>query len=201
MNSKLSRREQRLLDILPAALILAAYSFLIALPMQQRLQSKIKHLRVSQKTSVDQRAADQSLQQLTTAQMNLERLKERMARDRQKIIERSQSWRKPEDQLQTVHLLTSMLGDYNLSIVSQEFEVNPKLSNYFQEITEVINSYSPQAPPLEFWKIQLEGEYNDVRKFLGTIDIDTMCTFPVAITMTASGLNDGLHKWTILFVV
>jgi len=198
---KYSRREQRLLDILPAALILVIYSFFFALTKQQKIQEKYVELENTRSTSVDQNAADQAREDLSRAKINLDRLRKRTVSDRLKIKQQSQTWRNPDARLNTVQEITEMLGQYNLSIVSQDYELDPQISEYFRTLTNHINSQSPSAPPIEYWKIELEGGYNDVKSFLAAIDLERMKTFPLTVNMIASDSNDGLHKWTILFVV
>ncbi len=198
---KLTRRERGLLSVLPAALILVVYSFLIALPKQRLIQVRATELMSTRSTAVDEQVAELSRESLQRTKTSLDRLRERIATDRLRIKELSQSWRNPEARLKTVQEITEMMGQFNLSIVSQDYELEPDIPEYFRQITQGINQQSPGTPPIEYWKIELEGAYTDVQEFLAAIDIDRMKTFALTISMVASDSKDSLHKWTILFAV
>jgi hypothetical protein len=86
-----------------------------------------------------------------------------------------------------------------LSINNQTFDSKPQLSEYMSELTEKVNAHCPDAP-LEFWQIEVAGQYTDVIRFLREVRMSGMRTFPILLTMTASS-SDGIHTWAIVFVV
>ncbi len=198
---KLTKREQRLLGLLPAALILMVYSFLIALPKQRRLEVMMVELTNTQASSVNEQATENTLKHLQSTKASFTQLSEQMEIDRGKIQQLSQSWRSPDARLDTIREITEIMGNFNLSIVSQDYAIEPEIPEYFLRLTKSINQQSPDAPPIEYWKIELEGSYADVQAFLMSIDIGRMKTFPLTFSLVASNANDGLHKWTILFAV
>lgn len=202
MNEKaLTKREQKLLTILPAALVLVIYSFLVALPKQRSYQDSLKQLENTRKTAVDKETALQSEMNLKLARDSLNRLKSRLAVDRLSIKTRSQDWRNFDSRLETVEELTEMMGRYNLSIVSQDYQDEPTVSQYLLNLFQDIDKSSPAALPIEYWQIELEGGYNELQAFLEAIDKDRMKTFPITVNMASSEFNDGIHTWTIIFVV
>jgi len=194
-------REQKLLTILPAALVLVVYSFLIALPKQRAHQSTQRQLETMRTTAVNEAAAEQSEVNLKLARESLNRLKQRTSEDRVSIKDKSQGWRNLDSRLAAVEELTSMMGQYNLSIVSQDYQDEPAVSEYFINLFGEINFESPAAPPVEFWQIEVEGRYNDVQAFLTAIEKDRIKTFPITVNMTASESRNGVHIWTVIFVV
>ena len=54
---------------------------------------------------------------------------------------------------------------------------------------------------LEYWQIELAGGYSDMMNFLEQIKNDGPRTFPIALTMKASDSGDGIHTWSVVFVV
>ncbi len=201
MDETLKKREPILISLLPAAVILFVYSFMVALPKQQTLQDlRVVHDQVKM-TAISPGVAEQARQNLELARSEVNRLRERIAQDRMQILQLGQSWRSPESQLVTIQKISEQLGSYGLSMMSQEFVDEPEISQYAREVIKVIDLESQSAPPIEFWKLEIEGSYSNVQEFLGGIDIETMHTFPVTLTMTASTSNDGQHKWSILFAI
>jgi len=201
MDEQLKKREPILVSLLPAAVILFVYSFMVALPKQQALQDMaVVHEQVKM-TAIGPEVAEQARQNLESARSEVNRLREKIAQDRMQILQLGQSWRSPESQLVTIQKISEQLGSYGLSMMSQEFVDEPEVSKYVREVISVIDRESQSAPPIEFWKLEIEGSYTNVQEFLGGIDIETMHTFPVTLTMTASTNNDGQHKWSILFAI
>lgn len=201
MDVQLKKREPILVSLLPAAVILFVYSFMVALPKQQELQDLgVVHDQVKM-TAISPEVAEQARQNLELARTEVNRLREKIAQDRMQILHLGQSWRSPESQLVTIQKISEQLGSYGLSMMSQEFVDEPEVSKYVREVINVIDRESQSAPPIEFWRLEIEGSYSNVQEFLGRIDIETMHTFPVTLTMTASTNNDGQHKWSILFAI
>lgn len=198
---KLTHREQRLLTLLPAALVLVVYSFLIALPKQRSVQATQDKLETARKSAVDKSTAKQSEVNLRLASAGLSRLKSRLAKDRLSIKERSQNWRNLESRLETVEDLTEMMVRYNLIVVSQDYQDEPTVSEYMLNLFREMDAGSPNSPPVEYWQIELQGGYNEIQSFLTAVNQEDVRTIPITLNMTASETGDGLHTWTLIFVV
>ena len=198
--TKLTVREQRLLTLLPAAMVLVIYAFLIALPKQRDYQSKLKELEAARKVAVDQTAADQSEANLRKARSDLNRVKSNLAQDRLSIKEKSQSWRNLDSRLETVEAVTELMAIYNLIVVSQNYQDEPTVSEYMLELFKEIDAESP-ATPVRYWQIELQGGYNEIQAFLTAINDEQLKTIPITFKMTASETSNGMHTWTIIFVV
>ncbi len=196
-----SKREQRLLFLLPSVAVLVVYAFLIALPKQRQLSDLVSTYESTKARAIDKQIAEQSLQDLLRAKDGLERLRERLTTARSTMKQTSQNWRSPGELLATIQQLTEMLDQYELSILSQNNEPDPSISNYVKSLTEKINSESPNAPPIQFWKIEVEGKYSDIQSFLSSIDLDSMKTFPLTLSMSLPETGSATPKWTIIFVV
>lgn len=199
--SKLTVREQRLLILLPAAMVLVIYSFLIALPKQRNYQSKLKDLEATRRVAVDQSSADQSEANLRQARSDLSRVRSKLAQDRRSIKEKSQSWRNLESRLETVEAVTELMALYNLIVVSQDYQDEPTVSEYMAKLFQEIDAESPAAPPVQYWQIELQGGYNEIQAFLTAIYNEQLKTIPITFKMTASETSNGMHTWTIIFVV
>jgi hypothetical protein len=199
--TKESSREQLLINILPAALVLALYAFLFAIPAQRQLQDSTNRLNTTTATAIDSSVAELSKQNLDLAQAGLVRLNEQIKQDRQQIAFLGQQWSNGKARLSTVQQVTELLQQFNLSIVSQKFEQEPPLSTYLKELAVIIGNHSDDEETLEYWQIELAGGYPDMMKFLSQIKTSGMRTFPVTLTMKASDVNDGVHTWTVVFVV
>ncbi len=201
MNKSYSSRERVLLAILPATMVLVIYSFLIALPKQRGYQQTLTRLETTRQTAIKEVDALESAANLKAAREAANRLRERLADDRMTIKTQSQQWRNLEARLETVQELTEMMGQYNLSIITQDYQDEPAVSQYLIELFQEIDAESPAIPPVEYWQIEVQGGYNEVQAFLAAIDRERMKTFPITVNMDASDSTNGLHKWTIIFVV
>ena len=189
-----------LLGLFPAAILLAAYAVLYAMPAQQEYRENLQLLKSIRLNAVDQAAAESSKQSLQLAQSGLQKLNEEVTAHRYEIKTRSQNWRDPDTRLETVHQVTELLRQFNLSIVFQEFETAPTLSNYLNELVQIIDEHSSDSP-LEYWQIQLEGGYMDVHDFLVAVQSTGIRIFPISLSMKASSSGNKVHSWTIVLVV
>lgn len=196
-----NRREKFLMTLLPAALVLMVYSFLVALPKQRSNQKTLDQLEQVKTSAIDEASAQQSFDNLRVARVGLARLKKSLNEDRVSIKDMGQQWRNLDSRLSTVEELTEMMGLYNLSIVSQDYQTEPTVSKYLVDLFNEINAESPAVDPVEYWQIEVEGGYAEVESFLNAIDKDRMKTFPISVNMLASETSNGVHTWTIIFVV
>lgn len=199
MNS--SSREKLLVSLLPAAVVLALYAFLFALPAQSSYQKKLVELEKARRTSVDESAAELSRSHLELARNGLKRLNEQVRSDRDQIAILGKQWSSGDARLPAVQQVTELLDQFRLSIVSQDFEKEPVLSEYLKDLETTVKKYSVGEENLEYWQIELAGSYMDMMKFLQEIKTSGMRAFPVTISMKASETGDGIHTWTVVFVV
>ncbi len=195
-----TRREKLLLNLLPAALVLAVYAFLIAIPAQQSYQSNCSKLESVRKEAIDQTAAASSRSSLVSAEAGLARLNEQLRMDRDQVVSLTEFWNSGDARLPTVQKLTTLLQQFNLSIVNQDFKVEPALSGYLQGLESIVEDNSRHGN-LEYWQIELAGGYHDMMKFLQEVKTSGLRTFPLVLTMQASESRDGVHTWTLVFVV
>lgn len=199
--SKTTHRERILVTVLPAALVLALYAFLFAMPAQKRHQAALTEYQSARLIAVDESVAEQARENLELARSGLERLKEQVRLDRDQISFLAKQWSNGEARLSTVQQVTELLQQFNLSIIRQEFEEEPTLSKYLQNLEDIVQQHSSDEGVLEYWQIELAGGYPDMLKFLNEIKTSGLRTFPVTLTMKASETRDGIHTWTLLFVV
>ena len=144
--------------------------------------------------------ANESQNLLQMAQNNLESERQRIAAGRNKLREVALSWRADDSQLESVQQITKAMEEFNLSVVNQDNESQPILSDYFVDICQIINTHCEEQP-LRFWQVEVEGRYFDLTNFLASIDHQVMRTIPVSISMVASTNNDGNHSWKIVFMI
>ena len=198
---KKTSREKLLLALLPAAIVLAAYAFLFALPAQQKHQKKLAELELARQASVSDSAAELSRSNLELAQSGMSRLNEQIRNDRDKIALMGKHWSSGDVRLPTVQQVTELLQQFNLSIVSQDFEKEPVLSEYLKDLETIVKRHSIGEENLAYWQIELAGSYGDMMKFLQEIKTSGMRTFPVTLSMKSSESGDGVHTWKVVFVV
>lgn len=196
-----SKREQRLLILLPAAAVLVLYAFLVALPKQRQLTDLLNAQDRVASQAVDASIAEQSRENLVAAQKSLARLRNRLSTDRLGMKQTSQGWRNPDERLETFQQLTEMLDEYELSLLNQTYEPEPNISTYFRTLTDNINRESPSAPPIEFWKIEVEGNYSDMVAFLTALNVNQTNTIPLALEMKTSLETSSATRWTLIFAV
>jgi hypothetical protein len=195
-----STREKFLMTLLPAALILAAYAFFVAIPKQKNYRLQKNKISKARASAVSIEAADQSrarLQQVTNASRKLDR---RNAAALAKIKTLCSRWKNRDSQISAVQDITALMEQFNLSISSQGYQADPKLTEYLQQLTRKIDQQL-DAMPLEFWQVELQGTYMDVTNFLTAIEAQQSKTFAVSLSMKASESKNGRHSWTILFVI
>lgn len=195
-----SKREQFLLTLFPAAIILAVYSVMFAVPLRQE-QIKIEAEFVKQQSAaVSSENAMISRRNLETEKKSLERMKKRVSSSKLQIRELSQGWRSRKSRLETLEKITELMRDYNLSIVSQGGDDNVVVSSYLQDLFQMMNEQSVQEP-VEFWPVEVKGAYFDVLEFLTDVNTLAKSIIPVSITMQPESPGSSQKTWTIVFVI
>ncbi|MDA7906164.1 hypothetical protein N9B60_02300 [Mariniblastus sp.] len=195
-----SKRERFLLMLFPAALILAVYSVVFAIPLRQE-KSKIEaEYNTAMQTSVSEDAAQLSKRYLENEKESLERLRTRESNSKEQIRELSQSWRSRKSRLDTFEKITELMRDYNLSIVSQGGTESMTVSSYMRDLFEMMNEQAAQEP-VEFWPVEVKGAFFDVLKFLTDVNTVAKSIIPVSITMKPDPENKTQKMWTIVFVI
>ncbi len=202
MNAKIfkddSKREQFLLMLFPAALILAIYSVLFAVPLRnQRAKIEAEYM-ITKQSSVSADVAEISRQNLTNEKESLERIRTRVSTSKEQIRELSQGWRSRKSRLETLEKITELMRDYNLSIVSQGGDESVVVSSYLQDLFQMMNEQAIQDP-VEFWPVQVKGAYFDVLEFLTDVDTLAKSIIPVSITMQPETEGSMQKTWTIVF--
>ncbi len=195
------RRERILLNVLPAALVLALYAFLFALPAQRQYQQVRNRLQAVQNVAVDQSVAKQSQENLQLAEAGMSRLQEQIKLDREQIAFLGRQWNRDDARLSTVQQVTELLQQFNLSIVRQDFEEQPLLPAYLKKLEDIVTRFTDSEETPEYWQIELAGGYTDMMSFLHQIKASGLRTFALTLTMQASASNDGVHTWSVVFVV
>lgn len=195
-----TRREQFLLMLFPAALILAIYSVLFAIPLRGQ-KSKIEAEYVSQlQSATTNEAADIARRNLVQERDSLERMRKRVSNSKQQVRELSQSWRSRKSRLETLETITELMRDYNLSIVSQGGEESVVVSEYLQALFQMMNEQAV-LDPVEFWPVRIKGGYSDVLELLSGVEQFAKSCIPVAITMSPESEGSSQKQWTIVFVI
>ena len=195
-----SRREQFLLMLFPAALILAIYSVMFAVPLrQEKSRIESEYMQASQ-TSVSEDAAKIARQNMSNEKNSLERMRNRVSLSRQQVRELSQGWRSRKSRLETLEKITELMRDYNLSMVSQGGNDSVIVSSYLQDLFQMMNEQAVQDP-VEFWPVQVKGAYFDVLEFLTDVDTLAKSIIPVAVTMKPESEGSSQKTWTIVFVI
>ena len=195
-----AKRERFLLMLFPAALILAVYSVVFAIPLRQE-KSKIEaEYNTAMQTSVSEDAAQLSKRYLENEKESLERLRTRESNSKEQIRELSQSWRSRKSRLDTFEKITELMRDYNLSIVSQGGTESMTVSSYMRDLFEMMNEQAAQEP-VEFWPVEVKGAFFDVLKFLTDVNTVAKSIIPVSITMKPDPENKTQKMWTIVFVI
>lgn len=193
-----SKREQFLLMLFPAALVLAIYSVVFAVPMQQRKANiEAEYLRETA-TAVSASEAAFSAQQLATEKEGLLKLQNRVKESRQKIRDLSTKWRSRSSRLETLEKITTLMRDYNLSIVSQGSDESVEVSEYLMSLFEKMNEQSV-VDPVEFWPVEVKGAYFDMLEFLTDVNQLDKNSIAISITMKPEAEGSSQLTWTIVF--
>lgn len=195
-----SQRERFLLMLFPAALILAIYSVLFAVPMRSQKALIEAELTRETLTAVTQEQADFSERKMLAERDSLERIRKRVSNSKQQIRELSIGWRSGKTRLETLEKITELMRDYNLSLVSQGGEDNVVVSTYLQELFQMMNEQGA-TDPVEFWPVQVKGAYFDVLEFLTDANTLAKSVIPIVINMNSETEGQSQKTWTIVFVI
>lgn len=192
-----SKREQFLLMLFPAALVLAIYSVVFAVPLRQEKSAiEAEYLR-EQAAAVSPDDAELAAISLGKEKDNLKKLQNRVSLSKQQIRELSTDWRSRGSKLKLLKEITTLMRDYNLSIVSQGGDEPVAVSTYLTELFETMNLQSGQDP-IEFWPVKVRGAYFDMLDFLTDVNLLARSIIPVSITMEP-GEDNAPQTWTIVF--
>ena len=192
-----SKREQFLLMLFPAALVLAIYSVVFAVPLRQEKSAiEAEYLR-EQAAAVSPDDAELAAISLGKEKDNLKKLQNRVSLSKQQIRELSTGWRSRGSKLKLLKEITTLMRDYNLSIVSQGGDDPVAVSTYLTELFETMNLQSGQDP-IEFWPVKVRGAYFDMLDFLTDVNLLARSIIPVSITMEP-GEDNAPQTWTIVF--
>lgn len=192
------RKIGRLPWLVGAAAVLLPYSLFVALPQHTTLSRLRQQISQASSSAVTLEEAELAREQLVDAQNAVQQLNSQLEDDKYRIRSLAQNYREPDSRLETAQLVTEILKQFNLSIDNQKFLDDPPLSTYIQGVIETINTVCVEEP-VQFWEIELSGQYSDVSNFLKEVRITGQRTFPIAIQMSAS--PDGVHNWKIIFVI
>lgn len=192
-----SKREQFLLMLFPAALVLAIYSVVFAVPMRQTKSAIEAELEREKSTAVSASAAQVSARQLAAEKESLLKLQNRVVESKRKIRELSTQWRR-SSRLETLEKITELMRDYNLSIVSQGSDESVAVSEYLMALFEKMNEQSV-ADPVEFWPVEIKGAYFDMLEFLSDVKQLAKTSIPISITMKPEVEGSSQLTWTIVF--
>ena len=195
-----SKREQFLLMLFPAAIVLAIYSVLFAVPLGGE-RSRVEAVYQQQKLSaVSEDAAQSAAQSLRSEKVSLERMRKRVSQSRQQIRDLSVGWRSGKSRLDTLEKITELMRDYNLSIVSQGGDDGVVVSTYLKDLFAKMDEQS-LGDPIAFWPVEIKGAYFDVLEFLTDVNVLAKSIIPVAIQMQPEPAEGSQRTWTIVFVI
>jgi hypothetical protein len=194
------RREQWLLVLFPAALILAVYSVFSVIPAHRQLQGKQSQVQIAQVNAVTAFDAGQSLANLEQARLSLQRLKSNIASNRESLQRISQEWRRIDNRLATFQQITEMMRYHDLSVVFQGYMDELELSTYNQELIDILNRQDPSSS-LEYWQIEMQGSFMSVTQFLDSINSQQLGVIPVSVSMKVSPQDANEKSWTIVFLI
>ena len=195
-----NQRERFLLTLFPAAIVLAIYSVVFALPLQRTkatLEAEYVQLNA---TSVSNESAELASELLASEREGLDRLKKKVADSRQQIREQSQSWRSRASRLETLEKISELMRDHNLTIVSQGSEEIATLTNYLRNLFQIVDRQFPDDP-VQFWQVKVQGTYFEVSNFLHAVSSSAKQIIPIGITMVSDPSGGTRKNWTISFAI
>ena len=195
-----TERERLLLVLFPTAAILAVYSVVLAVPLQRTKLELETELRHQKSIAVSPSDAQDSFEIVKNNRQSLERLKKRIFKSRQQIRELSQSWRSQESRLETREMISELMRDHELSIVSLGDEENLIVSDYLRGLFEMMDKQSP-SDEIKLWQVRIQGSYGQVTSFLKAVHEKANKVVPVGITMKTETPGSPRMNWTIVFAI
>lgn len=193
-----SQRERFLLTLFPSALVLAIYSVVFAVPMRQEKSLIESELAREKSTAVSQEQADFSKRQLAIEKEGLLKLQNSVAESKQNIRDLSTQWRSRSSRLEQLEKITSLMREYNLSIVSQGSDDSVAVSKYLTDLFDQMNEQSTEDL-VEFWPVEVKGAYFDMLEFLADVNLLAKNSIPISITMMPEEDGGSQLTWTIVF--
>ena len=168
--------------------------------MQSANRNLTSELQRQQSIAVSPVAAESTLQLLKNEKQSLEKLELELENSKDQIRELSQSWRAGTSRLETLEKVSALMHDFNLSIVSQGREDETIVSQYIQDLFQLIDKQEPNDP-IVFWQVEVTGAYFSIVDFLTAVDEKTKHIVPIGISMDADATDAAKKKWTIVFAI
>ncbi len=193
-------REKILITLFPAAIVLAVYSVIFAVPMQHNKADLYKQLVYQQGIAVPPIAAENSLLRLKSEKQDLESLEQQLTDAKTQIRELSQSWRAGTSRLGTLEMVSELMRDFNLSIVSQGDDDGTVVSQYVEDLFQLIDQQEPDDPII-FWQVEITGSYFSVVDFLTAVDQQVKHIVPIGLSMQSESSDSSQNSWTIVFAI
>ena len=195
-----NQRERFLLTLFPAAIVLAIYSVVFAVPLQRTKNGlEAEYVQINA-TSISNESADLAGELLADERKSLERLKKKVADSKQQIRELSQSWRSRASRLETLEKISELMRDHNLTIVSQSSEEIATLTVYLRNLFQIMDRQSGDDP-VQFWQVKVQGTYFEVSDFLDSVELNAKQIVPIGITMVSDTAGGTRKNWTISFAI
>ena len=192
-----SKRENFLLGIFPAAIVIAVYSILFVLPTQKDRVRLSADLEKAQSSAVPSSVAEVSRQAAQSERMRLVSLKQSSAQATQQVASLCADWKTANRRLDGLETITTLMRDFNLSILSQGRDDGATVSTYQQDLFRMFNSRNP-LDPVELWNVKVNGSYTEVANFLIQIGKSGSDFIPVALTMEGPSRE---KTWSIVFAI
>ena len=193
-----SKRERALLTIFPAAIVLAVYTFMFALPSQREARALNAELTQAGLNSVSSAAAQQSALTLRSEKETVVRMQNWLSDAKRKCNELCDNWRGAQTRLETLQQITRVMNDNNLSVLSQVAEFSLKTSTYQLDLLDSMNQHVPDSP-IEIWNVEVKGAYSQVVNFLADIRQLEAMVVPVALSMNPD--ESGSTTWSIVLAI
>jgi len=191
-----SPREQQLLMVFPAFVVLAIYAYWFHFPVQADLEKTEKEL------APLRTQADLTVLQMKTAQLaNLRREKEVLLARKRDL---ENDWRTmtgssddPARRNQRIENLTALLQRNGLVIVEQapadRDGQTPALEAVAKRLAEGPGKQKPQL-----WKLRVQGSYANLQRTLQVLAEGEPLVIPLGVSMKEAGLDTKIREWTLV---
>jgi hypothetical protein len=195
-----TNREKLLLLVLPAALILAFYSFKLS-GLRTRQAGARASLEEARKTIPTQ--PQFQVERKRIADLNLE-LADVVNQNR----DRESQWRKLQEdrstnstlRIETIEDVTALLNRNRLELTDEEpAEENNavKLPLALERVATLLKKNNPEVNT-QLWRVRFVGRYEDVLRALEELNETEPLAIPVYLQMGEAKLSTEVRSWTLL---
>lgn len=193
------RREQWLVVLLPAAIVLLVYSLFFFRPQQRMIEETRTRLEEARRSATTEAELELTRTRLATLQREHSRIGQQIREHRSAVQEILGNFGKNPERFAAMERIDDLLLQHDIVLVSQELIDQQKLSQRQRDVLRDIEQRSDQLR-LEYRRLRLEGGYAEVEAFMNQLAHCDPLVLPVSLEAKKSDEKTTLD-WVLVLVI